>query len=201
MHSNFFRDYDPRTGRYLEADPIGQAGDVNLYGYAVGSPTMWADRSGLAPFDFDWDLAARGLAVFGDGFVPFIDPFSDFYDPCDPLLRFNDDLGRLIRDIELLLAFRRVSNTLFAREAGLANSRSPFRLGWGWFKSKPGHRLHPYFGPVFRASIGSGPGRLHPLTLRPGEARALGWTIGGTAAATDVAANRGDSECACPDTR
>ncbi len=39
LHYNFFRTYDPRTGRYLEADPIGQAGGIGVYHYALNSPT------------------------------------------------------------------------------------------------------------------------------------------------------------------
>ena len=31
LHYNYFRDYDPATGRYLETDPIGLAGGANLY--------------------------------------------------------------------------------------------------------------------------------------------------------------------------
>ncbi|OYY93469.1 MAG: hypothetical protein B7Y41_11985 [Hydrogenophilales bacterium 28-61-23] len=44
MHYNYFRDYDPGTGRYAEADPIGLAGGLNLYGYANQNPlsfTAW----------------------------------------------------------------------------------------------------------------------------------------------------------------
>jgi RHS repeat-associated protein len=26
LHYNYFRDYDPRTGRYIESDPVGLAG-------------------------------------------------------------------------------------------------------------------------------------------------------------------------------
>jgi RHS repeat-associated protein len=50
LHYNFFRDYDPQTGRYLEADPIGQEGGLNLYEYARSSPTNFADSTGLSPF-------------------------------------------------------------------------------------------------------------------------------------------------------
>ena len=47
LHYNYFRDYDPRTGRYVEADPIGLAGGVNLYLYANAAPTMYTDPMGL----------------------------------------------------------------------------------------------------------------------------------------------------------
>ncbi|OPD90941.1 hypothetical protein AO969_34715 [Pseudomonas aeruginosa] len=35
---NYFRDYDPETGRYVESDPIGLAGGLNTFSYAYGNP-------------------------------------------------------------------------------------------------------------------------------------------------------------------
>lgn len=47
LHYNYFRDYDPRTGRFIEPDPIGLAGGVNRYGYAAGNPVNFTDPRGL----------------------------------------------------------------------------------------------------------------------------------------------------------
>ncbi len=44
---NYFRTYDPSTGRYLESDPIGLGGGLNTYGYVGGSPVAHSDSRGL----------------------------------------------------------------------------------------------------------------------------------------------------------
>jgi RHS repeat-associated protein len=61
------RYYDPRLGRFLQPDPIGQAGGVNLYAYVGNDPLNAVDPSGLCPacwgaaIGFGVDLGAQLL--------------------------------------------------------------------------------------------------------------------------------------------
>jgi RHS repeat-associated protein len=60
LHYNYFRDYDPGTGRYIESDPIGLRGGLNTYAYVNANPLLYIDPLGL-------DVGAPGLA---ESFIP-----------------------------------------------------------------------------------------------------------------------------------
>ncbi|MDS7944268.1 RHS repeat-associated core domain-containing protein [Acinetobacter sp. V110_1] len=45
---NYFRDYNPITGKYVESDPIGLDGGLNTYGYVGGDALGAVDPKGLA---------------------------------------------------------------------------------------------------------------------------------------------------------
>jgi len=47
LHYNYYRHYDPTTGRYIESDPIGLRGGLNTFAYVDGDPLLWSDFYGL----------------------------------------------------------------------------------------------------------------------------------------------------------
>ena len=68
LHYNYFRDYDPSTGRYMQSDPLGLLGGLNTYGYALLNPISYTDPLGL----ITWAGTGSTIGVIeGGGAVRF----------------------------------------------------------------------------------------------------------------------------------
>ena len=73
FHYNYFRTYDPSTGRYVESDPIGLGGGRNTFAYVDSNPQRYFDPYGLDLEDnLNRDVGiiggcVAGAALFGKG--------------------------------------------------------------------------------------------------------------------------------------
>lgn len=64
------RYYDPGTGRWINRDPIGVVGGVDLYQYTNSSPTLINDSSGLAT----WVQVGSFLGGYSHAYIQFDKP-------------------------------------------------------------------------------------------------------------------------------
>lgn len=148
LFQNWMRDYDPTTGRYLQADPLGLIDGASVYGYARQSPLYWIDPTGrfrecpASPpvNDPSWVRYPGNPSVFHCGFLGYLENRTPSVD--DPANEcFYDDKGCLVDDDHLYRLCRGTPNqycdpirhTVFDSGGIVAN-------GWGAF-----HESQRYF--------------------------------------------------------
>ena len=64
------RDYDPTTGRYIQADPLGLVDGASVYGYARGNPGRYVDPRGEDACYTDAKTGAQVCVKSSDTYCP-----------------------------------------------------------------------------------------------------------------------------------
>jgi RHS repeat-associated protein len=113
---NYFRDYDPAIGRYIQSDPLGLKGGSNTYLYAKADPLRRTDPTGQGPLSF----TACVIASYGATAYSVIEAMKILVESVslleDQLRRVNDrlahcspadkefqELDKIRRDLERVL--------------------------------------------------------------------------------------------------
>lgn len=129
---NRYRDYDPTTGRYIQADPIGLAGDENVYTYAGANPLTGIDPLGLEQgwLEWAWD---QGVDFFAGDVIAF------YEDPSIPgLIIAVASCTPIGKGYKLLKVVKRGGETIFTKRGRAVHRELAKRV-----KAKPGWRSEP----------------------------------------------------------
>jgi uncharacterized protein RhaS with RHS repeats len=138
-HYNYFRDYDPSTGRYIESDLIGLGGGINTYAYVGGNTLSFSDPSGLQ--------STSGNTCSPCQNSPAIDP------------RTGMPIGRIISDSRGNNMIEPVGGSTVAAGRGGVDTHTTYPNGSNYQRLNPvGHGNNPT--PHGHAHApGTGPGR------------------------------------------
>ncbi len=95
-----YRNYSPKQGRFINRDPIEEAGGVNLYAFTENDPVNQTDILGLTPDSRRFEIGSWRFEIYSSFrrlYDPFRRPYDPFRRPYDPFRRpydpFLDDPG------------------------------------------------------------------------------------------------------------
>ena len=78
LHYNYYRHYDPSTGRYMSSDPIGLQGGMNTYLYANANPLRFIDPTG----ELSSAVFIAGLVIVAGGTAYWYYDFNECVEEC-----------------------------------------------------------------------------------------------------------------------
>jgi RHS repeat-associated protein len=123
LHYNWNRYYDPNTGRYITADPIGLAGGINLFGYVGNDPVNLVDPEGLKQLTWFDLLEPIGWFIEPIGHKEKVRYAAAQEMKCDPV--HKDDWERLSKKYSYWNAF--IDRWRFTEEETIEHYREKFR--------------------------------------------------------------------------
>jgi len=132
---NYFRDYDPAIGRYVESDPIGLKGGFNTYRYVEANPLTNWDPRGLRNVDPDPYPGCGNDAACRAG-------LTRPYEPPTPPSCFQSCMLEKV-------GWQALRSLSFRTALTVAASQSTSAAAWIWVGTQAMARAVPYAAPFF----------------------------------------------------
>ncbi len=186
LHYNYFRSYDPKTGRYTQTDPIGLQGGWNRFSYVGGNPLSGIDPLGLA--DLNFFMLSSPLRTYGDAVhsapgtytvvghgnaVNMLDSANKVLTPVRLAEIIKADPNSYGKTIQIYACNTGNTNTPYRRDGGSFASDLARALGQSvgapdsyiWFGPNGVTGIYPIKGLPYRF-FGEFPDRSNPGTMR-----------------------------------
>jgi RHS repeat-associated protein len=133
------RYYDPAGGRFMQRDPIGIEGGINVYLYVDGNPSVFVDPFGTSIIGDLYQELPIGFHEFigGGGHIPVLDPgrAQDIVQTTADIVSIAAPCGAAIKGTKWLKNAKGLEWTL----------NKNFRIGWHRFMLKGRSVYRPHY--------------------------------------------------------